>query len=563
MGTPAHLLRVKLPPHSVSEGLSAPLICRARLDLSLQKYQLASASYPVTPQPISNKWNGNLARKVESDPQALSHELTSNKKMTAQRAVRCGALCSQLLRSRSRRSLSIPLVGEAGSVLVSQTDRGGEHATERREDESGGSRRQCQWHCGPPRRSYGGVHVFSGLSVPGRNPPFSRQGSVMAGVSTLRWETCVASSSKVLRHAGRAWAQAGTEVQVAEDLLGKQVELRGEVPACEEGIAEESEPFAAGSLLEVIDERRGGHAPGHHHGAVKVHSMAVVHPDAVLGEGVEIGPFCTVGPLVRLGPNCRMLPGSHVEGDTELGEGCVLMHGAVVGEDIPGKTILGKFNQIGRYAVVGVKCQDLKYKAGDECFLVIGDHNDIREHTSIHRSSSAGSRTEIGHKNLIMGLCHVGHDCHIGNNNIFANGTLLAGHVVFEDYVHAGGATAVHQFCHVGSYAFLAGGALVVRDVPAYIMVAGDRAEFRGLNVVGIQRAGFPEYEVRSLRRAYAKLFLNLDSRKPASLVDRLTMVEDDEELQSSKMVAAFLQSIRSSLGPDRRGICNFRASSH
>lgn len=38
----------------------------------------------------------------------------------------------------------------------------------------------------------------------------------------------------------------------------------------------------------------------------------------------------------------------------------------------------------------------------------------------------------IGNGNLIMGSCHIAHDCKIGNNNIFANNTLLAGHVEVE-----------------------------------------------------------------------------------------------------------------------------------
>lgn len=38
----------------------------------------------------------------------------------------------------------------------------------------------------------------------------------------------------------------------------------------------------------------------------------------------------------------------------------------------------------------------------------------------------------IGNNNLIMGSCHIAHDCKIGNSIIFANNTLLAGHVVVE-----------------------------------------------------------------------------------------------------------------------------------
>lgn len=36
--------------------------------------------------------------------------------------------------------------------------------------------------------------------------------------------------------------------------------------------------------------------------------------------------------------------------------------GAVVGDELPGKTVIGSNNTIGHHAVVGVKCQDLKYK---------------------------------------------------------------------------------------------------------------------------------------------------------------------------------------------------------
>lgn len=36
--------------------------------------------------------------------------------------------------------------------------------------------------------------------------------------------------------------------------------------------------------------------------------------------------------------------------------------GTVVGDDLPGRTVLGCNNIIGHHAVVGIKCQDMKYK---------------------------------------------------------------------------------------------------------------------------------------------------------------------------------------------------------
>ncbi|XP_020553526.1 probable acyl-[acyl-carrier-protein]--UDP-N-acetylglucosamine O-acyltransferase, mitochondrial isoform X5 [Sesamum indicum] len=254
-----------------------------------------------------------------------------------------------------------------------------------------------------------------------------------------------------------------------------------------------------------------------------IHPSAVVHPDAILGQGVSIGPFCTVGPSAKLGNACRLYPGSHVSGNTELGDNCILMMGAVVGDELPGRTLIGCNNIIGHHAVVGIKCQDMKYKAGSECFLQIGDNNELREYTSIHRSSLPNERTIIGDNNLIMGSCHIAHDCKVGNNNIFANNTLLAGHVIVEDFTHTAGATVIHQFCHIGSFSFIGGGSVV-----------------------------------KSLRAAYRKIFMPADGNFQ-SIEDRLTELKD-EKLSQVPAVCFLVQSIRDSFEEERRGICKFRS---
>ncbi|KAK2398083.1 acyl-[acyl-carrier-protein]--UDP-N-acetylglucosamine O-acyltransferase [Trifolium repens] len=289
-----------------------------------------------------------------------------------------------------------------------------------------------------------------------------------------------------------------------------------------------------------------------------IHPSAIVHPNAVLGEGVSVGPFCSISSSAKLGSGCQLYPGSHIFGNTELGENCTLMTGAVVGDDYPGYTVIGSNNTIGYHAVIGVKCQDLKYKPEYECFLEIGHNNDIREHTSIHRSSKSTDRTVIGDGNLIMGACHIAHDCKIGNNNIFANSTLLAGHVEVEDYVHTAGATVIHQFCHLGSFSFLGGGSVVSQDVPKYMMVARERAELRGLNLVGLTRRGFNIEEIRSLKTAYRKIFICADTIA-GSFDERLTQVEQHEGLIQVPAVRAMLKSIRDSFAEDRRGICKYR----
>ncbi|XP_078152476.1 bacterial transferase hexapeptide repeat-containing protein isoform X2 [Carex rostrata] len=251
-----------------------------------------------------------------------------------------------------------------------------------------------------------------------------------------------------------------------------------------------------------------------------VHPSAIVHPDAVIGEGVSIGPFCTVSRFARIGNECQLHVGSHIMGHTELGDNCVLLTGAVVGADTPGQTTIGNCNIIGHYAVVGVKCQDLKYKEGDECFLQIGNNNDIREYTSIHRSSNS---TDI------------------------------------TDYVHTAGSVAVHQFCQLGSYSFIGGGSTISQDVPKYMMVSGARAELRGLNLEGLRRNSFSTMEIKKMRKAYQKIFMASDAIN-GGFDDWLSQVENMVELADSEFIFSMIKSIRASFDQGRRGICKVRS---
>ena len=139
---------------------------------------------------------------------------------------------------------------------------------------------------------------------------------------------------------------------------------------------------------------------------------------------------------------------------------------------------------------------------------MIGDENQIREFTTLHIGTAGGGGvTRIGNRNLFMANSHVAHDCVVGNGCILANSAALGGHVVVEDHVIFSGLTAVHQFTRIGKHAFVAGGAMVVMDVPPYCMAQGDRAELVGLNTVGLERHGFTEAQIGRIKEAYKILF--------------------------------------------------------
>ena len=216
-----------------------------------------------------------------------------------------------------------------------------------------------------------------------------------------------------------------------------------------------------------------------------IHSTAIIDPSAVIAPDVQIGPYCIIGPNVTIGAGTQLH--SHV----------------VVG----GYTRIGEHNEIFQFASVGEVCQDLKY-AGEETWLEIGDHNKIREHCSLHRGTVQDrSETTIGSRNLFMAYVHVGHDCVIGNDCILANQVTLAGHVTLGNHAILGGLSAVHQFCHFGDHAMAGGGSIITKDTPAFVMINGNPAEARGLNLVGLKRRGFSREAIAALTTAYKLVY--------------------------------------------------------
>jgi UDP-N-acetylglucosamine acyltransferase len=107
---------------------------------------------------------------------------------------------------------------------------------------------------------------------------------------------------------------------------------------------------------------------------------------------------------------------------------------------------------------------------------------------------------------LLLAGAHVAHDCRIGDGVTLANGVLLAGHVTIGDGAFLSGNVVVHQHVSIGALAMIAGQARVSKDVPPFTLVAGD-SKVRGLNVVGMRRAGMTATQRRRASTAYAVVY--------------------------------------------------------
>lgn len=148
----------------------------------------------------------------------------------------------------------------------------------------------------------------------------------------------------------------------------------------------------------------------------------------------------------------------------------------------------------------------MKYR-GEDTTAEIGEGVTIREHVTVHRGSRARGRTEIGDRSYVMAYVHVAHDCLVGENVILTNSVQLGGHVSVDDWVIIGGIVAVHQFCKIGAHAFIGGGFRVVKDVPPYVMAAGEPLRFCGLNSVGLRQRGFKKEARQNIKEAYRLIY--------------------------------------------------------
>ena len=216
-----------------------------------------------------------------------------------------------------------------------------------------------------------------------------------------------------------------------------------------------------------------------------IHPTAIIDSQADIDSNVQIGPYSIIGANVHIGSGTVIGPHVVIQPHVEIGPDC----------------------HIFQYASIGAVPQALKFQ-GEETYVKIGRGTVIREFVTVNRGTGFGGEiTEVGEENFLMAYVHIAHDCKTGRNVILANNATLAGHIVIEDFVTVGGLVAIHQFVRIGNYAYIGGKSAVVKDIPPYIIAAGDRAKLHGLNSVGLKRHGFSQEALSSLKKAYRIIF--------------------------------------------------------
>ena len=248
---------------------------------------------------------------------------------------------------------------------------------------------------------------------------------------------------------------------------------------------------------------------------------ARIHPDAVIGPGTRIGEFCVIESDVSIGAACLLEPYVYVKRWTTLGERNEISAGTVLGTDPLDKNF-----------------------SGERSYLHIGNGNKLREHYTISRGTAPESVTEIGDENYIMTSGHIAHNCKIGSNTVIASCALVAGYVEVEDQAFISGGVVVHQFSKIGRLAMIGGNTRINSDVPPFFLYAGHDVVAKGINIVGLKRAGYKASDVAILKKAYQILY-----RSGLKLQEALAKIEAEIPTPETLHLIAFIRR-------SERGIC-------
>jgi UDP-N-acetylglucosamine acyltransferase len=216
----------------------------------------------------------------------------------------------------------------------------------------------------------------------------------------------------------------------------------------------------------------------------QIHPTAIVGPGAEIGAGTIIGPYCIIAAEVAIGPECWLQ--HHVT--------------------LSGPMRTGRRNKFYAYCSIGQQTQDLKYQS-EPTYLEIGDENTFREFVTINRSTLSDGKTRVGSRGNFLAYSHIGHDCVVGDGVVFSNNATLAGHVQIGDDAVMGGLTAVHQFCRIGRFAITGGCSKIVQDVPPFMIADGNPAKVRGINLIGLERKGFPSDNLKPIKEAFRLIY--------------------------------------------------------
>jgi acetyltransferase-like isoleucine patch superfamily enzyme len=222
-----------------------------------------------------------------------------------------------------------------------------------------------------------------------------------------------------------------------------------------------------------------------------------VSADAQLGDGVALGPGAVVYAGAVIGAGCTIGAGAMVHPGSRLGERVLVEDGAVLGKRPrlrPGSSAEGTFGELVIADDATICCGAVVYAGADiGRRAIVGDQSQVRERgvlgerSVLGRGSTIDFDTRIGARVSIQTLVYVTagtiveDDVFIGPGVVMTNDDTMARHgpetplrgATLKRACRIGGGVVLTPGVVIGEEAFIAAGAVVVRDVPERAVVMG------------------------------------------------------------------------------------------
>ncbi len=191
-----------------------------------------------------------------------------------------------------------------------------------------------------------------------------------------------------------------------------------------------------------------------------------IHTSAAIAQNSKIGKNAFIGHHVVIEENC------------EIGDNVTILHNTVLLKDtcIGNNVTIGANNTIG-----GVGFGYEKNAEGDFEFIphlgnvVIKDDVDIGNNNCIDRAVLGSTIIEENVK--IDNLVHIAHGVHIGRNSVIIANAMVAGSVTIGENSWIAPSSSILNKKNVGNNVLVGLGAIVLKDVDDFSVVAGNPAK--------------------------------------------------------------------------------------
>ncbi|MEA3521926.1 MAG: acyl-ACP--UDP-N- acetylglucosamine O-acyltransferase [Campylobacterota bacterium] len=215
-----------------------------------------------------------------------------------------------------------------------------------------------------------------------------------------------------------------------------------------------------------------------------IHDSTFIDPSAQIAENVHIGPFCHIGKNVIIEEGCRIA--SHV----------------IMNDNVTCKSNVKIFSYV--------------HLGNNLANIIIGENTHIREFTMIGTNDNSDKTVRIAKDNFIMAYVELSNGVELDESCILTNSVTMLEDVTCKEKVIVGGLSIIEANITIGTGVMIGGASYIDKDMPPFTLVEGNKAQVKGLNVVGMRRRFENRDDIKAVKQAYKSIYRNEINKEEA-----------------------------------------------